>query len=133
MRLWPARRHGESVTIPPGASPQARQPSAEPQSGAARRVRWETLAPLATTQPACCCPAKPVVTAFLPAAKPGGTPVDVLLCGHHARASLPALEAAGAVVFDAAGRLLVPGGWEPQPESGSEAASAPSACIYPPL
>jgi hypothetical protein len=47
---------------------------------------------------ACCCPAKPVVQVVMPptAARPHRT--ELLLCGHHYRASSQALAAAGATV-----------------------------------
>ena len=49
---------------------------------------------------ACCCPARPVVRVrILPApARPHSA--DLLLCGHHYRASVAALAAAGAVIMD---------------------------------
>jgi len=49
---------------------------------------------------ACCCPCRPVVRVLIPptAARPHS--VDLLLCGHHYRASLAALAAAGAVILD---------------------------------
>ena len=57
---------------------------------------------------ACCCPAKPVVVAVMPAAPGRGHATDLLLCGHHYRASRAALAAAGATVFDGAGRTVIP-------------------------
>ncbi len=57
---------------------------------------------------ACCCPAKPVVVAVMPPAPGRDHPTDLLLCGHHYRASCLALLAAGATVYDAAGRMVVP-------------------------
>lgn len=52
----------------------------------------------------CCCPARPVVKVIMP---PGGADrahsVDLWLCGHHYRASLTALAAAGATVEDLTG------------------------------
>ncbi len=47
---------------------------------------------------ACCCPARPVVRVLMPATATRPEPVDLLLCGHHYRASQAALRAAGAVV-----------------------------------
>jgi hypothetical protein len=48
---------------------------------------------------ACCCPARPVVRVLIPPASARPHPVDFLLCGHHYRASVPALAAAGAVII----------------------------------
>jgi hypothetical protein len=47
---------------------------------------------------ACCCPARPVVRVIMPATAERTHPVDLWLCGHHFRASLQALLAAGATV-----------------------------------
>jgi hypothetical protein len=47
---------------------------------------------------ACCCPARPAVAAIMPPRPGRPRPVDLLLCGHHYRASASALEAAGATV-----------------------------------
>jgi hypothetical protein len=55
---------------------------------------------------ACCCPARPVVTVIMPAAPGRPHPVDLLLCGHHFRASRAALTAAGAAVYDDTGALV---------------------------
>ena len=49
---------------------------------------------------ACCCPAKPVVVAVMPPAPGRNHATDLLLCGHHYRASRAALAAVGAAVFD---------------------------------
>lgn len=46
----------------------------------------------------CCCPARPVVKIMMPPAARRAEPVDLWLCGHHYRASLAALLAAGATV-----------------------------------
>ena len=54
---------------------------------------WEVAGTLA-----CCCPARAMVQAVMPptAARPHET--ELLLCGHHYRASRTALAGAGAVV-----------------------------------
>jgi hypothetical protein len=57
---------------------------------------------------ACCCLAKPVVAAVMPPAPGRDHATDLLLCGHHYRASREALVAAGAAVFDDAGRPVMP-------------------------
>jgi len=48
----------------------------------------------------CCCPARPAVKVIMPPAAGRAHPVDLWLCGHHYRASLAALLAAGATVED---------------------------------
>jgi hypothetical protein len=60
---------------------------------------------------ACCCTAPPAVIALMP---PGGgrqAATDLLLCGHHYRASKPALAGAGATILDMKGVLLAAGDW----------------------
>ena len=57
---------------------------------------------------ACCCPAKPVVVAVMPPASGRDHATDLLLCGHHYRASREALAAARAAVFDDTGRRVMP-------------------------
>lgn len=49
---------------------------------------------------ACCCPARPVVRVIMPPTPERKHSVDLWLCGHHYRASLHALLAAGATVED---------------------------------
>jgi hypothetical protein len=49
---------------------------------------------------ACCCTAKPVVIALMPATADRPHETDLLLCGHHYRVSRRALAAAGAVVAE---------------------------------
>lgn len=49
---------------------------------------------------ACCCLARPVVKVIMPPAAGRPHPVDLWLCGHHYRASIMALQLAGATVED---------------------------------
>jgi hypothetical protein len=65
---------------------------------------------LALGDRACCCPARPVVKVMLPPTPAVPHPVDLLLCGHHFRASQAALAAAGATVRDRTGALVGPVG-----------------------
>ncbi|HEY5985770.1 MAG TPA: hypothetical protein VIV12_05205 [Streptosporangiaceae bacterium] len=51
---------------------------------------------------ACCCSAKPVANAVMPATKNRAHSVDLWLCGHHWRVSRVALAEAGAEVYDVA-------------------------------
>jgi hypothetical protein len=62
---------------------------------------------------ACCCPARPVVIAVMPrsAARPHET--DLLLCGHHYRASRLVLAAVGATVVGIDGTPVAGGAWPP--------------------
>jgi len=49
---------------------------------------------------ACCCPGRPVVRVIMPASATRPHPVDLLLCGHHYRASCAAPAAARAVIIN---------------------------------
>ena len=62
---------------------------------------------LGITERACCCPARPVVRVMMPATTRRPDPVDLLLCGHHYRASQATLQAAGAAVYDHEGVLIM--------------------------
>ncbi len=64
--------------------------------------------PLTLADRACCCPARPVVTVMMPPGPGRPIPADLLLCGHHYKASCAALRAAGAIVYDADGMLVPP-------------------------
>jgi hypothetical protein len=65
---------------------------------------------------ACCCPARPVVRAVMPATAHRPDQADLLLCGHHYRAGYAALLAAGAAVYDDRGVLIAgaPAGHQPR-------------------
>ncbi len=71
-------------------------------------------APFAATDRSCCCPARPVVMAVLPATATRHAPTDLLLCGHHFHAHEAALQAAGASVYDVTGALISGGPAAPQ-------------------
>ena len=62
--------------------------------------------PLEFAGRACCCPAKPAAVVVMPPADGRPYPVDLLLCAHHYRASVGALLAAGAAVYDAGGVVI---------------------------
>ncbi len=57
-----------------------------------------------TAERACCCPARPAVVAVLPPGPARDHATDLLLCGHHYRASRAALGAAGATVMAEGGQ-----------------------------
>jgi hypothetical protein len=95
------------VMSPDLAQPIAYSGPAEGQQPAAGApaIDWHALR---TASRACCCPARPVVVVVMPAAPGRDHPTDLLLCAHHYRASRAALDAAGAAVFDGAGRRVTP-------------------------
>lgn len=80
--------------------------------------------PLGITERACCCPARPVVRVMMPATACRPDPVDLLLCGHHYRASQAALQAAGAAVYDHEGVLIMGTADRRQPHRHQTAAAA---------
>jgi hypothetical protein len=49
---------------------------------------------------ACCCLARPAVKVIMPSGAGRPNPVDLWLCGHHYRASVKTLLAAGATIQD---------------------------------
>jgi hypothetical protein len=63
---------------------------------------------LSLAERACCCSAKPAVVAIMPPAAGRRHATDLLLCGHHFRASRQSLTEAGAAVFDGIGRRVRP-------------------------
>lgn len=56
---------------------------------------------------ACCCPGRPVVKVVMPPAPAHARAMDLLLCGHHFRASQEALTEAGATVYDETGQVVL--------------------------
>lgn len=68
----------------------------------------------------CCCPSRPAVVALMPPAKGRQHHTDLLLCGHHYRASRRALAAAGARVTDLDGNPVT-GDWPDAAPAGEAA------------
>jgi len=64
--------------------------------------------PIPVSSRACCCPATSAVTVIMPPTAVRRHAVDLLLCGHHYRASQAALRAADATVYDSSGTLIMP-------------------------
>jgi hypothetical protein len=82
--------------------------------------------PIAASERACCCPARPMVTVMMPpAAASRPNPVDLLLCGHHYRVSQAALRAAGVTVYDRAGAPVTGDASNHQPSRRQAAGAAP--------
>jgi len=99
----PGQRHAQpALTRPAGAG---RHPSAG-------LVDWDAVHAAGR---ACCCPAKPAVVALIPVAgRP--RPTELLLCGHHYRASRRGLAAAGASVLALNGTSVTDNAWAVTPE-----------------
>jgi hypothetical protein len=92
-----------------GATGRENHPSYQSRAEAPRSTAgW--LKQLQSADRACCCTAPPVVMVVMPATSERSRPVDLLLCGHHYRASQRSLEAAGAVIFDSRVILAEAGG-----------------------
>ena len=60
---------------------------------------------------ACCCVAQPAVMVMMPPAGGRTAATDLLLCGHHFRASRHALAETGAAILDISGHPLTAGAW----------------------
>jgi hypothetical protein len=60
---------------------------------------------------ACCCAAQPAAVAVMPPATGRPAETELLLCGHHYRASKAALTAASARFLDLAGHPLEGNDW----------------------
>lgn len=78
----------------------------------ALRIDW-TAARLA--ERACCCPAKPVVIVIMPPTPDRPHRTDLLLCGHHCRASRVRLGTLGAVVLSLSGTSVTADPWSASP------------------
>ncbi len=77
----------------------ARFPSRQSSSDRAVQTAPDDLIPSASpavADRACCCLARPVVRIIMPPSPTREHETDLLLCGHHYRASCAALLAAGA-------------------------------------
>lgn len=60
---------------------------------------------------ACCCSARPAIVAVMPPGPGRAHRTELLLCGHHYRASRVALAGAGATVVDMTGIPLAGYEW----------------------
>ena len=74
---------------------------------------------------ACCCTARPMVVALMPPVPGRPHRTELLLCGHHYRASRRALTAANAVVVDMTGVPLA--GYEWPEELGLRTTALPDS------
>ena len=63
------------------------------------------------TDQACCCVARAVVRVVMPPTADRPHETELLLCGHHYRASRDALSAAHATVRELAGNFADPSAW----------------------
>ena len=88
------------------AEPSAR--SAAPRWRGGDAIDWRAAR---QSGRACCCPARPVVIAVMPPTPERSHPTDLLLCGHHYRASRKSLAAAGATVLDLNGVPVADDAW----------------------
>jgi hypothetical protein len=100
MRQHPSY-HGRASRTAPKAEDQQTEPQPEAVYTPAARHSGR----------ACCCAAPPAVIVVLPPATGRPAATDLLLCGHHYRASLRALAARGAMILDASGHPLASGAW----------------------
>jgi hypothetical protein len=85
-----------------------RFPSARNDGKAIRRPPLDDAIPACDTSAgltdrACCCSARPMVRVIMPSTPARSHQTDLLLCGHHYRASRQGLAAAGARVLELPG------------------------------
>jgi hypothetical protein len=103
-----------SVSIPHlrltwcGTQPPADQVPAPGTPPAVRLVNWRAVR---RARQACCCSAPPVAVAVMPPVPGRGHQTEVLLCGHHYRASRQSLANAGASVVDMTGMPIAGYEW----------------------
>jgi hypothetical protein len=91
--------------LSPAAPPVARSETTPPEPGCGA-IDWRALRFAAH---ACCCAAGPAAVVIMPPA-PGRTrPTDLLLCGHHYRATQIALAKAGGAFFTVEGDPVAAG------------------------
>jgi hypothetical protein len=96
-----AARYAAATTAPPATQGRPQRPGTlDVDLRAARRARRS-----------CCCPARPAVIAVMPPRLGRPHQTDLLLCGHHYRASRQALAAAGATVVDIEGLPVTGSAW----------------------
>ena len=105
-------------TVPSGEAPGAGQPRR-----ACELIDWRALR---LAGRACCCPAQPAVIVIMPPGPGRPHPTELLLCGHHYRASRHALEAAGAGIFNLDGASLAADIWLLAPAAEDQAPGAGS-------
>jgi hypothetical protein len=108
------------ATLDAGGMSMSQHPSYRGRLSRAAKTPAERPAPkpVAAVAPArryagraCCCPAAPAVIVMMPPAHGRQSETDLLLCGHHYRASKAALAAAGATVLDMNGVRLTAEAW----------------------
>ena len=80
-----------------------RHPSAKTHDAAAPPAPASPASPAVLAGRACCCAGRPAVQVTMPRTPARPHQTDLLLCGHHYRASRCALEAAGAAVRELPG------------------------------
>src|SRR5581483_6227348 len=73
----------------------------------APRIWGDALPPDPPRDRACCCPSRPAVRIVMPPSATRRHETELLLCGHHFRASRETLAAAGAASYE-----LLAGGWD---------------------
>lgn len=97
-----------SETAHKTAAAEVLQSGGGPQLPGAYAIDWRGLRRAGR---ACCCSAKPLVIAVMPPTANRPHPTELLLCGHHYRASRDALDRAGARVLDVAGSPVAGDMW----------------------
>jgi hypothetical protein len=117
MAVMNQHQLSRSPTARPGSAPE---PAAPPE---VLLINWRAVR---RADHACCCSAGPAVVAVMPPGRGRAHRTELLLCGHHYRASRVALAAAAATVVDMTGIPLAGYEW-PERLAASDQA-APATC-----
>ena len=88
------------------AVPRMARSEATPATPVRGPIDWRALR---FADRACCCEARPAVVVIMPPVAGRLHPTELLLCGHHYRASQMALAMSGATIFTVAGAALSSG------------------------
>jgi len=97
MTVWPM---GGIPAPVPGSEPERiATPVTRPAVARSRTA-------IAVTERSCCCAGPPTYRVLIPASAARPHATDLLLCGHHYRASRAELTRTSAAVFDADGALI---------------------------
>ncbi len=88
------------------AAPRMARSEATPATPVRGPIDWRALR---FADRACCCEARPAVVVIMPPVAGRLHPTELLLCGHHYRASQMALAMSGATIFTVAGAALSSG------------------------
>ncbi|WP_261565515.1 hypothetical protein [Frankia gtarii] len=86
-----------------GSAAVSRPEAANRAAGADPRPPHRAIEPGSRS---CCCPSEPVAQVVLAPVGSRAHEIDLLLCAHHLRRSVPTLKSPGVAIYDRHGRLI---------------------------